>query len=156
MTEVSVFNTFLGKFCIKGDNEVIYQASFVPESTLTISNKHHLSSIKALKAYFAGDGALIDIPFEYSGTEFQKRVLKVVSQIPHGQLLTYAQLARAVGKGANPRNVGQSNAKNMLAVIIPCHRVVGQDVKLVGYAWGLDKKRSLLEMEGAFKQGRLF
>jgi methylated-DNA-[protein]-cysteine S-methyltransferase len=84
-----------------------------------------------------------------SGSDFDRRVWQLISGVPYGQTTTYGDLAREMGAGTEPRDVGAAVGRNPLCVLIPCHRVVGATGKLTGYAGGLDRKRALLEIEHA-------
>mgnify|MGYP000256460077 FL=1 len=104
----------------------------------------------ALTAYFAGDAtALDDLPLETGGTDFQRAVWQALRAIPHGQTRTYGQLAEAIGRPTAVRAVGLANGANAIALIVPCHRVIGRDGTLTGYAGGLERKQWLLALEGA-------
>lgn len=104
----------------------------------------------SIRAYLAGDLAVIDdIPVETGGTPFQRRVWSALRRIPAGSTVAYADLARDVGRPAAPRAVGAINARNPVAIVLPCHRVIGRDASLTGYAGGLWRKRWLLHHEGA-------
>jgi methylated-DNA-[protein]-cysteine S-methyltransferase len=104
------------------------------------------SAARQLAAYFAGDLRAFDLPLAPSGTEFQRRVWSALQSIPYGQTWSYAELARRVGSAS--RAVGLANGKNPIALVIPCHRVIGSDGSLTGYGGGLERKRYLLELEG--------
>ncbi|MDX2407122.1 methylated-DNA--[protein]-cysteine S-methyltransferase [Streptomyces microflavus] len=103
------------------------------------------------EAYFAGRSTRFDVPFaEGVGTEFQRRVWKVLESIPYGQTLSYGEVAAQVGaSGAGVRAVGTAIGRNPLLVVRPCHRVIGADGALRGYAGGLERKELLLGLEGA-------
>jgi methylated-DNA-[protein]-cysteine S-methyltransferase len=103
------------------------------------------------EAYFAGRSTRFDVPFaEGVGTEFQRRVWKVLESIPYGQTLSYGEVAAQVGaSGAGVRAVGTAIGRNPLLVVRPCHRVIGADGALRGYAGGLERKQLLLGLEGA-------
>jgi len=104
----------------------------------------------ALRAYFAGDlGAITSVPLELAGTPFQRRVWHALRTIPAGETLTYAALARAVGRPRAVRAVARANATNPACILVPCHRVIGADGGLRGYAGGIQRKRRLLEHERA-------
>jgi methylated-DNA-[protein]-cysteine S-methyltransferase len=104
----------------------------------------------SIRAYLAGDLAAIDgIPVETGGTPFQRLVWSALRRIPAGSTVAYADLARDVGRPAAPRAVGAINGKNPVAIVLPCHRVIGRDASLTGYAGGLWRKRWLLRHEGA-------
>ena len=103
-----------------------------------------------LDAYFAGDrDALDDLPVAPCGTPFQRAVWDALRGIAPGETRSYAELARAIGRANAVRAVGAANGANRIALLIPCHRVIGADGKLTGYAGGLARKRRLLELEGA-------
>lgn len=99
--------------------------------------------------YFAGQRASFDVPIRLGGTEFQRRVWELLQQIPFGDAWTYGDLARRLGlpPGA-ARAVGGANGRNPVAIIVPCHRVIGGDGELTGYAGGVERKRHLLTLEG--------
>ncbi len=100
-----------------------------------------------LSAYFAGQLTDFDLPLAPAGTEFQRRVWNALQQIPYGQTWSYGELARQIGSPAASRAVGLANGKNPIALVIPCHRVIGSDGSLTGYGGGLDRKRFLLGLE---------
>jgi methylated-DNA-[protein]-cysteine S-methyltransferase len=103
----------------------------------------------ALSRYFAGEiTAIDDIPVELNGTDFQKRVWQGLRRIPAGSTLSYAGLARRIGEPAAVRAVGAANGANPVALVVPCHRVIGSDGTLTGYGGGLERKRWLLVHEG--------
>ncbi|MFT3985413.1 MAG: methylated-DNA--[protein]-cysteine S-methyltransferase [Lachnospiraceae bacterium] len=102
---------------------------------------------KQLTEYLSGNRADFDLPLAAEGTEFQKTVWDALRKIPYGQTRSYKQVAQMIGKPSASRAVGMANNKNPLLILTPCHRVVGADGKLVGYAAGLDIKEKLLEME---------
>jgi AraC family transcriptional regulator of adaptative response/methylated-DNA-[protein]-cysteine methyltransferase len=89
------------------------------------------------------------LPFHVRATAFQQRVWQALLAIPRGETRTYAEIAEAVGAPAAVRAVGTACGANLLAVVVPCHRVVGADGRLTGYRWGVERKRKLLAMERA-------
>lgn len=99
--------------------------------------------------YFAGARRDFDIPLAPEGTEFQRRVWEELRRIPCGSTISYAELARRLGDPRAVRAVARANALNPIAILIPCHRVIGSDGTLTGYAGGLERKARLLELEGA-------
>ena len=100
--------------------------------------------------YLAGARRSFDLPLDPRGTSFQRRVWAALTAIPWGETRTYAQIAAAVGSPRAVRAVGQANHRNPIPILIPCHRVVGADGTLTGYGGGLELKRKLLELEGAW------
>jgi methylated-DNA-[protein]-cysteine S-methyltransferase len=102
---------------------------------------------RQLAEYFDGERDEFDVPLEMTGTHFQRRVWRALRQIPYGETTTYGELARRVGRPSASRAVGLANGRNPIAVIVPCHRVIGSDGSLTGYGGGLERKRLLLELE---------
>lgn len=113
-------------------------------------------TVSQLKEYFDGKRQSFTVKMDILGTEFQMKVWEELTKIPYGKTITYHQLASRVGDPKAFRAVGQADSKNPLWIIIPCHRVIGNDGKLVGYAGGLWRKKWLLEHEHAFAQKDLF
>jgi methylated-DNA-[protein]-cysteine S-methyltransferase len=100
-----------------------------------------------LEQYFAGERTTFDIPMHLEGTAFQRTVWHELTQIPYGETISYGELAKRIGRPDRARAVGTANGQNPIAVIVPCHRVIGANGKLIGYGGGLDNKRRLLELE---------
>jgi len=124
-------------------------ASRIPDLALvTASDPGGLTS--AMQAYFDGELAVIDdLPVETGGTEFQGKVWRALRTIPCGETWSYGDLARRIGKPSAVRAVGLANGSNPIAIVVPCHRVIGSDGSLTGYGGGLDRKRWLLTHEHA-------
>ncbi len=101
------------------------------------------------EAYFAGRLQQFSVPLDAQGTDFQRAVWQLLQGIPWGSLQTYGEIARALGRPDAARAVGAAVGRNPISVIVPCHRVVGRDGTLTGYAGGLPRKEALLEGEGA-------
>lgn len=101
-----------------------------------------------LTEYFAGKRKVFDLPLEPYGTEFQKKVWQALMEIPYGRTCSYGEIAAKIGNPKASRAVGSANNKNPIAIVIPCHRVVGANGALVGYASGLQTKEALLKLEG--------
>jgi methylated-DNA-[protein]-cysteine S-methyltransferase len=104
---------------------------------------------RQLAEYLAGERDEFDLPLAPRGTEFERRVWQGLGAIPYGETRSYAEVARSIGHPAACRAVGRANGRNPIAVVIPCHRVIGSDGSLTGYGGGLDLKRFLLDLEGA-------
>ena len=102
---------------------------------------------RQLDAYFAGELREFDLPLRPHGTAFQTDVWKALREIPYGETRSYADIARRIGRPTAVRAVGAANGRNPLAIVVPCHRVIGADGSLTGYAGGLELKRALLELE---------
>jgi methylated-DNA-[protein]-cysteine S-methyltransferase len=105
-----------------------------------------------LKEYFEGTRTAFDIPLLLVGTDFQKEVWNALLQIPHGKTTSYLGLSQKLGNEKAIRAVATANGANAISIIIPCHRVIGSDGNLVGYAGGLPAKKKLLLLEGALKE----
>jgi methylated-DNA-[protein]-cysteine S-methyltransferase len=102
---------------------------------------------RQLSAYFAGERRGFSVPLDFRGTEFQKRVWAALLTIPFGETRSYGQIARQIGKPSASRAVGAANGKNPISIIAPCHRVIGANGKLTGFAGGLNAKKHLLDLE---------
>ena len=102
-----------------------------------------------LGEYFAGARKSFDLPLDFAGTPFQKKVWAELLNIPFGQTRTYGQIANAIGKPRAFRAVGAANGKNPISIVAPCHRVIGKDGSLTGFAGGLEAKECLLGIEAA-------
>lgn len=105
------------------------------------------AAIDQLTAYFAGTLREFTVPLAPKGTDFQKRVWRELAKIDYGATATYGSIAKKLGKPTASRAVGAANGKNPIAIVLPCHRVIGQSGKLTGYAGGVDKKEKLLRFE---------
>lgn len=106
------------------------------------------AAVAQLDAYFAGARIRFDLPLAPGGTVFQRRVWELLRAIPYGTTVSYSELARRAGNPAACRAVGAANGRNPLPIVVPCHRVVGSNGSLIGYAGGLAAKRALLALEG--------
>jgi methylated-DNA-[protein]-cysteine S-methyltransferase len=106
---------------------------------------------RQLGEYLAGGRPEFGLPAQARGTEFDQRVWELIAAVPYGETTTYGDLARALGAGIEPRDVGAAVGRNPLCIVIPCHRVIGATGKLTGYAGGLARKRALLEIEHAWR-----
>ena len=103
--------------------------------------------LEQLEAYFDGKLTTFDLELAPRGTDFQRKVWRALAAIPYGETTTYAAIAKAIGQPSAVRAVGAANGKNPLSIVVPCHRVIGQDGTLTGYAGGLPSKRCLLDLE---------
>lgn len=112
--------------------------------------------VKQLELYFSGDLKSFDLKLNAEGTTFQKKVWKALSAIPYGKTRSYLELSKQLGDPKAIRAVANANGKNPLWIIVPCHRVIGSDGSLTGYAGGLHRKQWLLEHESPYKQKTLF
>jgi methylated-DNA-[protein]-cysteine S-methyltransferase len=112
-------------------------------------------AVEQLGEYFAGERDGFDLPLRARGTAFQESVWRELRRIPYGETISYGELAQRVGQPSASRAVGTANGRNPIAVIIPCHRVIGADGSLTGFGGGLVNKRLLLELEAARARPRM-
>jgi methylated-DNA-[protein]-cysteine S-methyltransferase len=119
----------------------------IPECNLIGYTPLIVPAREQLLAYFAGERRAFDLPLAPRGTLFQKRVWSALQRIPFGETRSYGQLAAELGNPSASRAVGRANATNPICVIVPCHRVIGADGSLTGFAFGEDIKRRLLDHE---------
>lgn len=111
---------------------------------------------KQLNEFFSKKRKNFDLPLEFVGSDFQKQVWKSLIQIPYGQTESYLGLSKTMGDEKAIRAVATANGANAISIIVPCHRIIGSDGSLVGYAGGLHTKKKLLQLEGALSQLELF
>ena len=145
-----VINSPIGKIEIVEENEKITELNIYNKKKNNIIEKDTkllLETQKQLKEYFEGKRTKFEIPLNPKGTEFMKNVWKELLKIPYGETRTYKEIAEKIGNSKASRAVGMANNKNPIPIIIPCHRVIGSNNKLVGYALGLDMKQYLLDLE---------
>lgn len=115
----------------------------------TTPNDLGQEATRQLAEYFAGDRTEFDLPLDLRGTEFQRQVWASLATIPYGETISYAEQAERLGRPSAVRAVAAANGKNPVGIVVPCHRVIGSDGSLTGYAAGLPVKRWLLAHEGA-------
>lgn len=115
--------------------------SEVPDHPVLVETRRQLAD------YFAGRRERFDVPLDFRGTDFQKRVWAALLTIPFGETRSYGQIARQIGRPSASRAVGAANGRNPISILAPCHRVVGSAGALTGFAGGLEAKRYLLELE---------
>jgi methylated-DNA-[protein]-cysteine S-methyltransferase len=112
-------------------------------------------AVDQLHAYFAGERTHFDLELSLAGSDFQRRVWHALLAIPYGETRSYGQIAEQIGASGAARAVGLANGRNPIAIIVPCHRVIGASGSLIGYGGGLDRKRALLELEKTRQAGNL-
>jgi methylated-DNA-[protein]-cysteine S-methyltransferase len=111
------------------------------------------ASVRAqLREYFAGERVAFQTPLEMDGTQFERRVWRALIDIPYGETVSYGEIAKRIDQPSAARAVGLANGRNPIAVIVPCHRVIGADGSLTGYGGGLARKRLLLELEAGVRR----
>ncbi len=111
--------------------------------------------VEQLDAYFAGTLTAFDVRLRLAGTAFQRTVWAALLEIPYGETVSYGELARRIGQPTASRAVGLANGRNPVGIIVPCHRVIGADGSLTGYGGGLERKRTLLDLERSRRQPQL-
>ena len=145
-----IYQTPLGKIVIMENGYAITVVMFgvsLPEQVKVRETPLLKQANDQLHEYFIGQRKSFDLPLAPQGTAFQQKVWKALQDIPYGTVCSYQDIARAIGNAKACRAVGGANNKNPIAIIIPCHRVIGANGSLVGYGGGLEIKRQLLELE---------
>lgn len=150
----------LGRLCVEGTGALLtglylpeHKHRSGPSPTAARDDEAFAAVREQLAEYFAGSRREFDLPLKLQGTPFQRRVWQELTRIPFGTTITYAELARRVGKPDAFRAVGNANGRNPISIIVPCHRVIGSGGKLTGYAGGVDRKQRLLEWERSVADG---
>jgi methylated-DNA-[protein]-cysteine S-methyltransferase len=141
--------TPIGPCCIEATAEGITKIYFSDQPIAGSPNRLTALAAVQLGEYFEGSRKDFDLPLSPKGTDFQKTVWQLLREIPFGKTESYAQLAARFGDPKTIRAVAVANGKNQLSIVVPCHREIGSEGSLTGYAWGLDKKEWLLNHEGA-------
>lgn len=152
--------TAMGDIAIEGSDIGITAIQFLEEKPTKESSSNAPDFLQKaelqLQEYFDKKRTEFDLPLDLQGTDFQKRVWTELLNIPYGKTVSYLHVSLALGDRKAIRAVGTANGRNPVAIVVPCHRVIGSDGSLVGYASGLARKKWLLELEQPFKQGSLF
>ena len=153
----TVINSPVGTVKIIENDSIITAIAFTEDREST----HKLSAVTAfakqeLEQYFDSTLRVFTFPFKQNGSEFQQKVWHELTKIPFGQTISYHQLAVNLGDAKSIRAAASANGKNQMAIVVPCHRVIGSNGDLVGYAGGLDKKKWLLQHEGVINQFDIF
>lgn len=164
-TAHTVINSPLGGLTVVAEDDALIGLYFedhrrkpgLEETGIRVDNDFE-ETARQLDEYFAHRRTRFDLPLAPRGDAFDQRVWHALTDIPYGRTRTYGELARELGNPGLAQAVGAANGRNPLAVLVPCHRVVGADGSLTGYAGGLDRKRFLLELEepAPMRAGRLF
>ncbi len=150
MKHTAYIKTVLGPIKISEVDGFITELLFVKDTNeISGKQKTHLleEAEKQIKEYLDGTSRRFDLPLAAKGSEFQKAVWEALHRIPYGETRSYKQIATMIGRPDASRAVGMANGKNPILLLTPCHRVVGSDGKLTGYAAGLEIKEQLLELE---------
>jgi methylated-DNA-[protein]-cysteine S-methyltransferase len=154
MNLYSTFDSPIGELLAVGDGDSLSRLQMqggrrgVPIDPSWKRDDGALAAVRAqLGEYFAGARTTFDLPLAMAGNEFELSVWAALLEIPYGETASYGEIARAIGHPSAPRAVGLANGRNPIAVIVPCHRVIGADGSLTGYGGGLERKRLLLDLE---------
>ncbi len=140
----------MGKITVACEGEVIVRISFgedIRDGEKQMGNERTGRAFEELEEYFQGKRREFDLPLSPEGTEFQRRVWAALREIPYGETRSYSEIAEQVGNPKAVRAVGMANHRNPIAIMIPCHRVIGKNGSLTGYAGGLSLKEKLLKLE---------
>ena len=153
-----VISTPLGKAKIEGSENGISSIIVLDENikTSNIIPEEFQECVKQLEEYFSGKRKQFSLKLNPEGTDFQKQVWKELLTIPYGKTISYLDLSKKLGNVKAIRAVANANGKNPIWIIIPCHRVIGSDGSLTGYAGGVHRKKWLLELESPYRQQSLF
>lgn len=145
----------VGDFLVAGTPKVMHYTGFssghqkrTPQPFWRRDAVPLMYAITPLMAYFEGEPVDFKLKFNLEGTEFQKQVWKALCNIPYGETASYGEIANQLGRPGASRAIGAANAANHLPIVIPCHRVIGADGSLTGFAGGLETKKKLLRLEG--------
>jgi methylated-DNA-[protein]-cysteine S-methyltransferase len=155
--EIAYYSSPLGPIEISAGNEGLTSVTFIENIPEKFTNHHSLEeSLSQLDEYFSGKRKKFSLPLAPEGTLFQRQVWQELEAIPFGEKRSYLDIALKLGDKNATRAVGAANGKNPIAIIIPCHRVIGENGKLTGYAGGLWRKDWLLDFESKSRQEKLF
>lgn len=156
--ESCTIDTPLGIAKISGDNHGLSSVTILNnETTISDTIPEVLEDcVFQLEEYFRGERQEFDLKLNPGGTDFQKRVWELLSEIPYGKTISYLELSKRFGDAKAIRAVASANGKNPFWIVVPCHRVIGSDGSLTGYAGGVHRKKWLLEHENPYKQQSLF
>lgn len=135
-------------FCEEEGKIIAISTHYTPERGNEEETEIIRKAYTQLTEYLDGKRKVFDLPLAPKGTDFQKQVWQALCKIPYGQTRTYKQIAEAIGNPKGVRAVGMANNRNPLIIVVPCHRVIGSNGKMIGYAAGVDKKEFLLRLEG--------
>jgi methylated-DNA-[protein]-cysteine S-methyltransferase len=150
MTTHTIIDTPLGDVVLTGDGHAVTGLAFAggPPASGRRDDAALAEPARQVREYFAGERTAFDLPLRLEGTAFDREVWKAVAAIGYGKTATYGELADRIGRPGAARAVGAANGRNPVALVVPCHRVIGAAGALTGYAYGVERKRALLELEG--------
>ncbi len=154
MNDFAIYETKFGYFKMEYiDENITFFKKIFDEVVTDFGTKTKLTdkAYAQLLEYFDGKRKTFDLPYKLNGTDFQKKVWSALIGIPYGETRSYKDIAKIIGNEKASRAIGMANNKNPITVIVPCHRVIGANGKLVGYAGGINMKEFLLKMESENK-----
>ncbi|TVZ52563.1 methylated-DNA--[protein]-cysteine S-methyltransferase [Dokdonia sp. Hel_I_53] len=156
--QTAIINTPIGLLELKGTSEGLVSVVFLNEEAVTSTTIPEVLvvAVTQLQEYFKRKRKDFTIPLSIAGTSFQQKVWNELCTIPYGKTASYLQIAKQIGDPKVIRAAASANGKNPISIIIPCHRIIGSDGSLTGYAGGLHRKKWLLEHESPYTQGTLF
>jgi len=146
----------VGELLLAADDTALRRLSFqsgprpwgIPRDWAPGTNAVLATTAAQLEEYFAGERRAFDLPLGFDGTAFQQQVWRALLEIPYGETTSYGEIARRIGKPPSAsRAVGLANGSNPIAIVVPCHRVIGTNGSLTGFGGGLERKRTLLDLE---------
>jgi methylated-DNA-[protein]-cysteine S-methyltransferase len=151
----STFKSPLGCIKLECSSTHLLSVSFIDGDEILVDTHHPIlaETTQQLQAYFEGELRSFHIPMNQNGTEFQKKIWDLLYSLPYGKTISYNELSKRYGDSKAIRAVASANGRNNIAIIIPCHRVIGSDRSLTGYAGGLWRKKWLLDHEAKFHSG---
>ena len=156
--DIHYFDSPLGTIKVKGDvagvQEVCFEECNLEQKNSSVPNSL-IPCVKQLEEYFHGERYAFDLDLNPQGTDFQRIVWNLLLRLPFGSTISYLKLARLYGNTKAVRAVAAAIGKNPILVVIPCHRVIGSDGTLIGYAGGMNRKEKLLQLEGFPVQAKL-
>jgi methylated-DNA-[protein]-cysteine S-methyltransferase len=156
MKRYDYYDSPCGRMLLVADGEALCGAYFVGQKHMRETDADWVRDSRAgvivrtkrqLDEYFRGDRKVFDLPLAAAGTQFQRAVWWAIAGVGFGRTISYAELARRAGRPGSARAAGAATGRNPIGIIVPCHRIVGADGSLTGYAGGVDKKRALLALE---------
>jgi methylated-DNA-[protein]-cysteine S-methyltransferase len=147
---ISIVPTPVGAIQIFADDIGVCAIEFTDKPKSEKPNEISGLCAQQIKQYLNGERKIFDVPLNAQGTDFQKNVWQALTEVPYGEISTYLSISKKVGNPLASRAVGMANGKNPISIIVPCHRIIGSNGKLTGYAGGLARKTFLLELEAKY------
>jgi methylated-DNA-[protein]-cysteine S-methyltransferase len=153
VTRYRTIDSPIGLLTLAGDGSVLSHLRMVDQTyepsraDWLLDDRAFPAAVEQLDAYFAGELQEFDLRLEFQGTAFQRSVWEALETIPYGETRSYGEIAQQIGSPTASRAVGLANGHNPIAIIVPCHRVIGANGSLTGFGGGLDRKRALLALE---------